>query len=238
MVLSFGFFRCISESAIQNVIQYKLFAFLRVAPSYFSNMFKKKEVAVNTDRACRSIDIASSAIPLDRKDMKCVNAIFHTSIIGHLLIALNKSNRPVCAWCDIDAIVPIKCKIIQSTLQFRSIINSIKPKCLYLNDGSLLAPMRYDQSKEPYNISPYTGTLPQLLKRLADEESIRETMANAKHANVADSIPTYETLLALDSTLTKSDYRKFCKNIQRLNRPVVNEARCKAKPAAKTIKTT
>ncbi|ATZ81511.1 LEF-3 [Drosophila innubila nudivirus] len=110
---------------------------------------KKIKQELSVERNARNINIAISAIPLCKLDTKCVNAIFHKSLTGNILIGLNSNNLPVIAWRDINGIVPIRAKIVKSSA-FREIINRLHPKCLYLNDGEALRPLstlKYDSLK-------------------------------------------------------------------------------------------
>lgn len=112
-------------------------------------VMKKIKQELSVERNARNINIAISAIPLCKIDTKCVNAIFHKSLTGNILIGLNSNNLPVIAWRDINGIVPIRAKIVKST-SFREIINRLHPKCLYLNDGETLRPLstlKYDSLK-------------------------------------------------------------------------------------------
>lgn len=179
---------------------------------------KYRNCAVKKTRQARPIQIADSVVPFDRVDVKAVNAVFHKSLVGHVLIALNQSNRPVCAWRDLDCIVPIKSKRVPDASYFRTILTSLDPQTLYLNDGQLLRPLRSDSTGKLYNIHRYSDTLNGLLDRLKQLELEKQRLADIERAKCRDVLPTYQWLLSIDPSLTRTEYRKFCSNIHKGNK--------------------
>nr|AKH40371.1 putative lef-3 [Kallithea virus] len=102
--------------------------------------YRKLKTELTNQRNIRNINIAQTIIPLSKTDRVSVNAVMHKSLNGNILIGLNKSNMPTQAWRDIDGILPIRSKLIKSD-KIRSVVASIRPRHLYLNDGELLRPI-------------------------------------------------------------------------------------------------
>lgn len=132
-------------------------------------MITTREVkkSISTSRRVRPFNIATSTIAFAKTDRQCMNMLFHKSVLGHILIALNKYNQPVNAWRDIDGIVPIRSAVVASS-RFRELLLQYKPKCLYLNDGSLLKPLPF----QPI-ISMNTNTNNKSLNILNDNQTLK-----------------------------------------------------------------
>ncbi|AYP97946.1 LEF-3 [Mauternbach virus] len=154
-------------------------------------VIKKIKQELLAERKTRNFNFAISAIPLCKTDTKCVNAIFHKSFHGNILIGLNSCNLPVIAWRDIDGIVPIRAKIVK-TSSFHSIIDELQPKCLYLNDGESLRPL---STLKCDSLQRYTDK--NLLEILKDIQ----LGINKQHSNVESDI----TFNILDDSSRRSN---------------------------------
>lgn len=150
---------------------------------------------VTKERLPRSTNIATRAIPWDRTDTVAVYAIFHKSFRGSVLVALNANYKPVNAWRDIECFIPIKSKLIRRE-HFENVIQLLKPKKLYLNDGQDIAGVLKNQPIHVYS----TQTLTHILSEIQDlnvktEESYTEL--------------SYAEMKSLDPTLTRREYNKL-----------------------------
>lgn len=114
----------------------------------------KKNVEVSRARKQRPIEIAQSLIPLARQNNEVgeiTMAIFHKSMYGHVLIALNNQYQAVNAWSDVKGILPIKCRLIKNAKLFPIILRKLQPQLLYLNDAEILKPLPNECQLKPYH---------------------------------------------------------------------------------------
>lgn len=160
----------------------------------------KKTQSIDKARSIRPINVAHSLIPIGRRDNNAIeNVLFHKSLSGHVLIALNNLNEPVVAWRDIDAIVPIKSSLVLDLNKFKQVIVSLKPKKVYLNDGVLLGKLSHCE------LIVYSNkTLLQILKDIKIEKQ------TIKRAN---NVPTFKDMQILEPNITRREYNKFCKSL-------------------------
>lgn len=155
--------------------------------------------------------MAAAIIPLDRNDSVAVHAIFHKSFIGHVLIAINKSHRPVAAWCDVAGIVPIKSRFIKQN-QFVDIISRLKPQKLYLNNGELISSVLQEHELHIYNNESLIEILQRLeIKKSSSVEAIMPstTANNNTKSSQTSSDLTFADMKILDPTLTRREYKKI-----------------------------
>lgn len=165
-----------------------------------------QKIEVKKSRKNRPINMAASMIPFDRDDVIAVNAIFHKSFMGHVLIAVNKSNRPVVAWCDVNGIVPIKSRLVTNRDQFVEILKRLQPKTLYLNNGEVIASALHQYTLSVYN----NETLLDILNRIEvqPQQSTYGTFKLAhRHSDTKDL--TFAEMKALDATLTRREYNNI-----------------------------
>lgn len=158
-----------------------------------------RTVEVQKTRTMRAVDMAGLAIPFDRDDPVAVAAVFHKSFVGNVLVALNKSNRPVAAWRDIDGIVPIKSKLIKSE-HFESVLRRLKPNILYLNNGLGITSILNLQKLHVYD----DQTLVQILDEIRNANLLNDRNAANNYKELS-----YQDMLQLDSTLTRREYNKL-----------------------------
>lgn len=154
----------------------------------------KKQTNISKKRKPFSPKTLQSYIPLSVNEKKVENMLFHKFLQGYILILLNKYNEPVKAWSNVDSLMMIKCKLIKNVEHFKTIYDSIKPKILYLTDGTLLQPLIAEQKIELYeNLS-----LTDVLNNIKIERNEKKQY----------TIPTYKEILELDPTITKKEYQK------------------------------
>lgn len=180
-----------------------------------------RSVEVQKSRAARAVDMAGLAVPFDREDSVAVDAIFHKSFCGNVLVAINASRRPVAAWRDIDGVVSIKSKLIKRA-HFESIVRRLKPRTLYLNNGELLTNVLQEGQQ---NIYVYDSqTLVQILDEIRLTNTAKSTPSNAgsngnnrisSNSNCAVGCDdgnkdlSYQAMRELDPTLTRREYNKL-----------------------------
>jgi hypothetical protein len=177
-----------------------------------------RNIEVKTCRKNRAINIATSIIPLDRDDLVAVDAIFHKSFMGHVLVAINKAHRPVASWCDVVGILPIKSRVVKQN-QFVDIIGRLKPKTLYLNNGELLKSILNQYILHIYNDESLIEILQQLSIENpetcdADPNNVCAS-GNIEKYQINSSSTTMDMTFAdmkvLDPTLTRREYTKIMK---------------------------
>lgn len=193
----------------------------------------KRSVEVSRARKSRPIDIAHSLIPMHKQNNdsnRVIYAIFHKSMYGHVLIALNTEYQAINAWSDIKGIIPIKSRFVSNCQKFASILQSLRPQVLYLNDGEILQPIPSYCQLRPY----FNKNLLVLLNELRQTSDLaikkRETtplpcttsvlsipvVANAKantrhkvYNNETYKIPTFNDMKIMDPTITRKQYKVF-----------------------------
>lgn len=115
---------------------------------------------------------------------------------GWTLIGLNSSNEPVRIWSSVSGYQPFRCTALPAE-KFRDTVIRLKPRVLYVNNLAILTPI--DTSTR---LVPYTGTLTQILDRLAkDGERVIRNQPK-KH----ESVPTFDAIRQLDKSITYRDY--------------------------------
>lgn len=156
---------------------------------------------VSKQRNKRPIDVAHWQNPFDKKDKKPVNVLYHKSNEGYRLFSLNKNNRPIRCWSNINGISTIKSSLV-SLSKFNEILHKLKPQKLYLNDGEHIH-ISNIQNIEVY----FNKTLPAILKDIEIVTDINcQSNMTFKDEN---NIPTYADMRFLDPKMTKKEYNKF-----------------------------
>lgn len=157
------------------------------------------KVEVSKRRNRRTIDIAFSQFPFDKIDRDPVNVLYHKSIDGYRIFSLNKNNRPIRCWTNIKGISAVK-SLYVSTDKFAKIVENLKPKIIFLNDGNYL-------NITSQNIKVYhQKTLTEILTDI----EIKPKPINNESKN---NIPTYADMQILDPKMTRKQYKDFIKKI-------------------------
>lgn len=159
-------------------------------------MSLRRTTPVSASRNKREISIATRCVSLDNKNRAIVSAICHRNVTGWTLVGLNGQDRPVRMWSTLSDYQPFRFSVVPID-RFRETVLRLKPKVLYANDVSVLAPL------DPrITLVPYTGTMNQILGRLAKDDDRRQQPIKKQKA----SIPTFDEIQQLDPTITYSDY--------------------------------
>lgn len=169
---------------------------------------KEKYVQVSKGRIDRPKNIAMTAMPIRKENSKdeCISVIFHRSLKGSVMLALNKVNQIIRCWSDVDGVLPIKAKYIP-TERFGKQLSSLKPKVLHLNDGSLLQPFPRDMM-----ISLYEGkTLNCLLEELQKNTSFVKPTRDESDSTCI----SFEDMKIMDPTMTQDEYVVFSREWSR-----------------------
>lgn len=167
----------------------------------------KKTIEVSKARNNRPIDIAHSLIPM----MTSVNnnqieaILLHKSLFGYVLITLNARYQPLHAWSDIKGIIPIKCRRVTSSEKFSTIVRSLNPKILYLNDGEVLKSIPSTCTIQAY----HNKTLLDILHDLQQKYSqTLDSLAVDNKIN-SNNIPSYKDMQIMDPSMTRKQYKQF-----------------------------
>lgn len=188
----------------------------------------KKNVEVSKARNKRPIDIAHSLIPMTKLTNdggKITTVVFHKSMYGHVLIALNEKNKAVNAWSDVKGIIPIKSHFISNTCKFTTILKSLKPQTLYLNDCELIHSIPNQCMIKPY----CNKNLLALLDELHEIEKLQTAQNNTDNkvqtnynvnklkndkSHIDDcNIPSFNDMKIMEPTITRKQYKHFRQNI-------------------------
>lgn len=155
----------------------------------------------------REVSVAHWRYTMDKHNKTPVNALYHKTSAGHILVALNKFNKPVRAWCDFNGIAAIKMVQVSSE-KFSNIIDcTIKPKILYLNDGEHLHCLD-NKTKVVYTNS----NLYEILKEL--EENTKQEKHTDNKQNSLGNIPSYADMKILEPQMTHAQYKRFIKQLR------------------------
>lgn len=158
----------------------------------------KRAVIRPTTRKSRAINFAYNSIPLQSGATE--NCLLHKHMNGYLLIELNGRNEPVRAWRDCDGIFPIRSRQI-NTKRIAHLVNRIKPKVLYMNDGEPLQTL-FSKSAASWCVKPYCGSLIDLLS------DIRVTKNLDDDYDFTDDVKiSFQDVLLLDPTIS---YKEYC----------------------------
>ncbi|KAG8362554.1 lef-3 [Fopius arisanus] len=157
---------------------------------------------ISNKRKLRSTDIGQMFIPLRAKSKKLDSLIFHKHMEGFVMISLNEKHEPLRAWTNQKAFMPIRCTFVNDVSQFRSLLVTLKPRIIHLNDGEPLAPLA------GYNISLYSNI------SLSDKLSLLRKQQNETNqpVGIKTKIPSYKSIKSLDPSITFADY-KYIYNI-------------------------
>ncbi|ATY70248.1 lef-3 [Tomelloso virus] len=142
----------------------------------------------------RQINVVYWQMSFSKNDRRAVSALYFKSNDGHRLFSLNRNNVPIQCWSDISGISTIKSSLV-ATDRFNQLLEKIKPKILYLNDGEHL-----DTSKYAIHLF-HEHSLLDFLKSI----EIVDPQANVSKC----TRPTFKTLKELDPTMSKKEYRKI-----------------------------
>lgn len=155
---------------------------------------------VNTSRRKRTVNIATTYLPLvtDRHESP-KSVVCHRHAGGVVIVALDRSNRPVRAWSDVRDYQPIRCTYLD-TFKLRSLVfERLRPDRLYVNCGQPLAPIPTIYSKR---LIVYHDGLDLLLARL-QKSFVGPSVTPSQRR------PTYDEIRKLDPSITPNDYRKI-----------------------------
>lgn len=157
---------------------------------------------VNTSRRKRTVNIATTYLPLatPEKEKAVRTVVCHRHAGGTVIVALDRSNRPVRAWSDVRDYQPIRCTYLESYKLRTLVFERLKPDRLYANCGLPLAPIPTVYAKR---LTVYADGLDRLLARLRMEAKPEVSAVAPTHR------PTYDEIRSLDPTITPSDYRKI-----------------------------
>lgn len=168
------------------------------------NSYVRNATTMTTSSSLPPLPLQSSSSSSYRSsDNTIESAIFHKSMYGHVLIVLNDKCHPINAWSDIQGIIPIKCRRIKDLQKFSTLVQSIKPKVLYLNDGEILKSIPQTCKLQAY----HNKTLLNILEEL-QQQSIK-VASDAAAQLTTNNIPSFEDMQIMDPTITRKDYKKF-----------------------------
>lgn len=158
---------------------------------------QKRTVVRPATRKSRAINFAHNAIPLQSGATE--NCLLHKHMNGYLLIELNEYNEPVRAWRDCDGIFPIRsCQI--NGKRIANLVNRIKPKALYMNDGEPLQTLFRSNRLAASCVKPYCGSLIDLLFDIRVAKKSNDDVTN-------DVKISFQDVLLLDPTIS---YKEYC----------------------------
>lgn len=164
-------------------------------------------INITTNSNVRYIDDRNVCNGEKSSRTKTHNIILHKSLYGYVLIALNILNEPIKAWRDIDGIIPIKSKLVDKS-KFQSILKDLccsdKINTVYLNDGQPIK--AYLREHRNLKISYYNNSLIEIINDLQREQVTKTRNKQNKNKQQQKDIPTYNSLLQLDPTITKKEY--------------------------------
>lgn len=161
---------------------------------------RTKEVTL--DRIGKPHDVIWSSNPFDKHDRVPVNAVLHKASSGYRLVSLNKSNLPIQCWRTSYGISAMKSFVVSED-RIKALIESIDPKILYLNDGTLIQPIRR-------NVCVYFDkSLPELLDEIKiDLEKAAIAVTNTSKEDVI----SFKDMKLLDPKITRKEYSNFIKS--------------------------
>lgn len=104
-------------------------------------------------------------------------------------------------WSNITGISAIK-SVIVSPERFNTLLHDAKPNTIYLNDGEHIKVASIPNVKVYFD-----ETLPEILKKI---ETRTPTVVHRD-----ETLPTYDDMLILDSTMTRKSYNAFIAKLKR-----------------------
>lgn len=163
-------------------------------------MIKKQNVAISSSRNSRSIvvhrELASGRVAT--KDRKVCVAIVHRHASGRVLVALNARHERVCVWSETKIYGQLRCRVAEKGIR-AMLDEELRPRTIYVNDGTDLLPLSYRATIIVYNRS--------LFEQL--DELCKEKMCETTNVVPEGRVPTYRAVLALDKNISYDDYRSI-----------------------------